>query len=83
MATIFACAWVAIHPNLPDPRNPKSIRFLKRAGIMTVALIAPEFILIWALRQRLAAASIVKEYNDVVLGDGALIMSTIALNYWD
>jgi hypothetical protein len=63
IATIFACTWIAIHPNLPDPEDTKLKKFMKRVGVMMVALAVPEFILLWALKQRLSASSIMKEYN--------------------
>jgi hypothetical protein len=36
--------------------------------MMILTIFAPEFILIWALRQRLGARRIMKEYNSTVLG---------------
>jgi hypothetical protein len=53
LATIFACTWVAIHPNIPESNpNPHWYsRILRRARIMAYALIAPEFVILWAWRQ--------------------------------
>lgn len=68
LATMFACTWVAIHPNLPDPRCSKWSEFKRRTAMMILTIFAPEFILIWALRQRLGARRIMKEYNSTVLG---------------
>jgi len=68
LATIFACTWVAIHPNLPDPRCSNWSQFKHRVAMMILTIFAPEFILIWALRQRIGARCIMKEYNNTVLG---------------
>jgi hypothetical protein len=56
--TIFACTWVAIHPNVPKPNS--NLHWysgpIRRARIMFYALIGPEFIIIWARRQRYIAS---------------------------
>lgn len=67
IVTIFACTWVTIHPNLPDPRYSKWSQFKQRTAMMMLTIFAPEFILIWALRQRMGARSIMKEYNKTIL----------------
>lgn len=98
--TIFACIWVAIHPNMPQLRAPVQrissqkpegsekwswlrtkawplTRLLRniwrcylrdmcasladKLGIALLALLAPEFIFAWALRQWLRARSLAKE----------------------
>ncbi|KAF7289150.1 hypothetical protein MIND_01376000 [Mycena indigotica] len=67
LVTIFLCIWVSVHPNIPppcpEPPDGTGLRFLKwwlvdgnrpflqRLKLMTVALIAPEFILGFAARQ--------------------------------
>lgn len=101
LITIFACIWVAIHPNITQPKLPyESVsfegplprkwsqawvhlqawtlhRFLadifgrqvpdmlgglgEKLFIALLALLAPEFIFVWALRQWLRARSIAKE----------------------
>jgi hypothetical protein len=56
IVTIFACTWVAVHPNVPTPEQNALrcwySRPLRRARIMLYALIGPEFVLFWAWRQR-------------------------------
>jgi hypothetical protein len=58
IVTIFACTWVAIHPNVPRPGL--NLRWysgpLRRTRIMFYALIGPEFIILWAWRQRYIAS---------------------------
>lgn len=62
--TIFLCTWISVHPNIPHPTTPSAkisrLRetvncFLHRLMLMMMALIAPELIIIWAMRQYLAA----------------------------
>ncbi|KAF5356517.1 hypothetical protein D9757_013520 [Collybiopsis confluens] len=48
ITTIFACTWVAVHPNVPSVYDSDMQLFWRRVKILTVALIAPEFIIIWA-----------------------------------
>jgi hypothetical protein len=58
IVTIFACTWVAVHPNVPKPNS--NVHWysgpLRRARIMVYALIGPEFIIAWAWRQRYIAS---------------------------
>jgi hypothetical protein len=58
IVTIFACTWVAIHPNIPKPNSDLHWYSgpLRRARIMFYALIGPEFIILWAWRQRYIAS---------------------------
>jgi hypothetical protein len=60
LLTMFACTWTAVHPNLPDPDDSKRRVFGRRMKIVLVALLAPEYILFWALTQRKAAKELVK-----------------------
>ncbi|KAF9470555.1 hypothetical protein BDN70DRAFT_998899 [Pholiota conissans] len=68
-ATIFACTWSAIHPNIPAPTDCWWTRFKRQVTIMICALLAPELITYWALQQRLAAREIMEEYNKEILKD--------------
>jgi hypothetical protein len=63
LATVFTCTWVSLHPNVPDPRNSRWRNFTMRMKTMVWALTGPEFITIWAFRQRMAAARHVDDYN--------------------
>jgi hypothetical protein len=56
---MFACTWTAVHPNLPAPDDSKIRVFGRRMKIVLVALLAPEYILFWALMQRHAAKELV------------------------
>ncbi|KAF9444790.1 hypothetical protein P691DRAFT_834470 [Macrolepiota fuliginosa MF-IS2] len=64
VATILACIWVAVHPNLPGPRDSNWVIFKRRTVTMVYALLAPEFMAWWAVRQRVAAGSIAREFNE-------------------
>ncbi|KAF9443398.1 hypothetical protein P691DRAFT_842859 [Macrolepiota fuliginosa MF-IS2] len=63
ITTIFACTWVAIHPNVPDPDISGWANLKHRVTIMFYAMIAPEFVTMWALRQRIGAGRHVEAYN--------------------
>jgi hypothetical protein len=59
LVTIFACTWASIHPNVPKPGTTNRhwySRPLRRAHIMFLALIGPEFFIFWAWRQRRVAS---------------------------
>jgi hypothetical protein len=71
ITTVFLCTWVAVHPNVPEPVDlqnmslrPKCIHktlyfFKNKVVIFIYALLVPEYILAWAIRQRLMARRIV------------------------
>ncbi|KAF8072094.1 hypothetical protein FPV67DRAFT_1412022 [Lyophyllum atratum] len=61
LGTILACTWVAIHPNIAAPSENFMAR---RAKIFVVALIAPELIVLWAFRQRLAARRLTRKFKE-------------------
>ena len=76
LVTIFSCTWVAIHPNVPYPGNKKDMGRLERwvwdplrsfishrLPLFICALLVPEYILSWAIRQRLVAGQIAKDNN--------------------
>ena len=58
LATIFACTWVSIHPNIPAPEDSWGTKFARRVWITILALLAPELIVGWAARQWIFARRI-------------------------
>ena len=63
IATVLLCTWVSVHPNIPSPDERWPRLVVRRAGFMLLALIAPEAVIAWALRQRLAAAELAKKHK--------------------
>ncbi|KAF8969323.1 hypothetical protein BDZ97DRAFT_1653715 [Flammula alnicola] len=64
IVTIFACTWSAVHPNIPDPRESGWTCFKRRVVMMFYAMIAPEVMVVWALRQYFGAGKIMRDYNE-------------------
>ncbi|KAJ3558024.1 hypothetical protein NP233_g11594 [Leucocoprinus birnbaumii] len=62
-ATIFACTWVAVHPNVPSPHHSGWTTLKSQILVMTVAIFAPECVMMWALRQNLGARKHANNYN--------------------
>ncbi|KAH9959115.1 hypothetical protein BC827DRAFT_1344270 [Russula dissimulans] len=62
--TIFLCTWVSVHPNIPSPEEGWPRVTLRRVGLMLATLVVPEAIITWALRQRVAAGKLAKEYRE-------------------
>ncbi|KAK0229395.1 hypothetical protein EDD85DRAFT_145535 [Armillaria nabsnona] len=58
LATIFACTWLAVHPNVPG-RNITTKGtiscVIERAKIIVVTILAPEVIIAWASEQFIVA----------------------------
>jgi len=52
-----------MHPNIPSPDERWPRLAWRRAGLMLLALLVPEAVIGWALRQRLAAAELAKKHK--------------------
>jgi hypothetical protein len=63
LSTVFICAWVSVHPNLP-PRSQKHA-FWRRLKLMFWTIVVPELVLAWALRQWYGAKMIADKYKGV------------------
>jgi hypothetical protein len=63
LATIFACSWVSVHPNIPAPNESSWRIFLRRLELMFWAVVGPEMIITWALRQWSGARNLEKVYK--------------------
>ena len=71
-ATLFACSWVAIHPNIP-PQSDSFIRILvRRLMMMGYMLIVPEMVIFWAARQWCGAYEITKRNERMLFFFGFL-----------
>ncbi|KIJ63525.1 hypothetical protein HYDPIDRAFT_133946 [Hydnomerulius pinastri MD-312] len=51
LVTIFACIWTAVHRNIPGPDQSWLGRICEKAKVVVVTLLAPEWVLAWAVRQ--------------------------------
>lgn len=67
LATIFACSWVSIHPNMPGPKAKWWKITLLRLELMFWALISPEVIILWAMRQWYYARRLARQYKGMRL----------------
>ncbi|KAF7369977.1 hypothetical protein MSAN_00627600 [Mycena sanguinolenta] len=63
LATIFACTWVSVHPNVPPPDQSRLQLFWRRLKMMLIAMIAPEIMVGFAARQYFGSRELVKEFN--------------------
>ncbi|KZP34023.1 hypothetical protein FIBSPDRAFT_943096 [Athelia psychrophila] len=62
LATIFACTWVAVHPNVPAPKPKRWYHPARRRVAVTLcALLVPEYIVAWSIRQWLVASHIIRD----------------------
>ena len=74
LVTIFSCTWVAVHPNIPCPKTRKANSCIERwiwnpllsfaehrLPLFVCALLVPEYVLGWAVRQFWRARQIVDE----------------------
>ncbi|KAF8645411.1 hypothetical protein AX16_007835 [Volvariella volvacea WC 439] len=64
LGTIFVCTYAAIHPNMPDRNASKRRRMWQKAKTSLYALLAPEVIIVFAMRQRVFASKIARQYRD-------------------
>ena len=66
LATIFACLWISVHPNIPLPNEAGWRVFLRRLELMFWTLLGPELVIVWAFRQWLGARELEKLYKGEV-----------------
>ncbi len=68
-ATISACTWTVIHPNIPSPADSRWNIFKRRLVTTIYALLVPEFITVWAyssiLEQKGLSRSIIQSLQTV------------------
>ncbi|KAG2360338.1 hypothetical protein BDR07DRAFT_1412894 [Suillus spraguei] len=62
--TLFACIYTAVHPNIPSPEDSPLLILRRRLGMMIMALIAPELIVTWAMRQWLSARHVTRQFKE-------------------
>ncbi|EEB98059.1 hypothetical protein MPER_02499 [Moniliophthora perniciosa FA553] len=62
-SVIFICTWVAVHPNVPHPKDRTMIRWVKDLLVTFFALIAPELMMLWSMRQYQASQLVWKKYE--------------------
>jgi hypothetical protein len=66
LSTIFLCTWVSLHPNIAAARGTGAMGWLRdftknKLPLFLCALLIPEYILGWAIRQYLSAGDIKQE----------------------
>jgi hypothetical protein len=61
---IFLCTWAAVHPNVPNPKDCHWTIRLRRMKMCLIAVIAPEWMVMWALRQLIQAIKLRNRYNE-------------------
>ncbi|TFK62271.1 hypothetical protein BDN72DRAFT_964657 [Pluteus cervinus] len=67
LITIGVCVYQAIHPDVPDPNvdSPRR-KWSQRVWGAVVAVVAPEVMMLWAIKQRFGAGTLAKRVNEVV-----------------
>lgn len=63
LATTFACTWVSVHPNIPFFGHNKWAVRRWRVFLMFLALLAPEIMIMWAMKQLQGALTIKETVN--------------------
>ncbi|KAI3602561.1 hypothetical protein WG66_009231 [Moniliophthora roreri] len=64
LPVILICTWVAIHPNIPRVGTHSAMVIYKDIQLMVIAILAPEIIILWAMRQWYSAKNISEQYKD-------------------
>ncbi|KIK54076.1 hypothetical protein GYMLUDRAFT_177907 [Collybiopsis luxurians FD-317 M1] len=63
ISVLIACTWVSVHPNVPGPDESSWKLLRRKIGLMIIALIAPEMLVLWAAKQWFAARMLSKWYQ--------------------
>ena len=59
-ATLIACTWVSVHPNMTAQKDRTVRVMLVRLELMIWSLLVPEMVIFWALRQWIGAYALSK-----------------------
>jgi hypothetical protein len=91
LSTIFLCTWVSLHPNISStPEKPDSARFERwirkplvkfltyKLPLFLWALLVPEYILAWAIRQYMKAGRAKKKGESIVHMQAINILKSIS-----
>jgi hypothetical protein len=65
-ATLSACAWTAIHPNINGVKETRVAFTIRRLFVTVMTLIAPELIITWAARQLFSAREARNDFNNAI-----------------
>ncbi|KAF8645819.1 hypothetical protein AX16_007551 [Volvariella volvacea WC 439] len=60
IGVILLCTYISIHPNIPDQTDSWAKSTWMRVRTTLYALLAPEVVIIWAIRQRIMAGKIAR-----------------------
>ncbi|KAG2159538.1 uncharacterized protein EDB93DRAFT_1218287 [Suillus bovinus] len=72
--TLFACVYSAIHPNIPSHKDSGYPHIIwRQLSMIIMALIAPELIVTWAMRQRFSADQWTQTHSFFVLMGGFML----------
>ncbi|KAJ3819747.1 hypothetical protein F5880DRAFT_1489196 [Lentinula raphanica] len=63
ISVLVACTWVAVHPNIPGSDESSWEISLRRLKLMLLTLIAPEIVVLWAVRQWYAASKLSERFD--------------------
>jgi hypothetical protein len=63
LVTVFACTWISVHPNVPSLSDSYLTIMRRRIRIMINALIVPEGVMYWAMRQWLGSRKLARRYK--------------------
>jgi len=63
LATLFACSWVAVHPNVPRATDSEALIIGRRLATMGYMLLAPELVICWAATQYFSAKEIAVKHQ--------------------
>ena len=61
VSTIFACCWIAVHPNMLAEGEKQFKAFRHRLFHMAWMIIAPELMICWAITQWIGAKNLLKK----------------------
>ena len=63
--TIFACSWVSVHANIGPPGRGRLRNLWRRLRLMFWAVITPELVIMWAMRQWYASRQLERTYRGI------------------
>ncbi|ESK82568.1 hypothetical protein Moror_3684 [Moniliophthora roreri MCA 2997] len=62
-SVLFVCIWAAVHPNAAHPKDHVAVIRFKHTAVSLFALLGPELIVMWALRQWCSSLIVWNKYK--------------------
>jgi hypothetical protein len=80
LTIIISCTWTVVNPNVPDPKDNDWVIRFRKMKLCLLAIVAPECMAMWAIRQHLHAKKLRDMYNESCGYTGEQKITTVSVS---